>query len=150
MVAYRLPSNTREGAILKGQRDVLLATPRARDLPGGHPGPGGRMHMRIAGAGGAPERHLPKARVVFTARVSFSVDGVVRILHHETAHPGTVEGVHALLAQAEQGSPGGRAIAADAFARRAGFDDYAAQWRSIASSRADVVTRVVLAWEALS
>jgi hypothetical protein len=147
MVAFRLPATTNLQAIVDGHRDVVLARPPRSPAADRLPGVGGRVHLSTPATATFEAAHLPARRVIFRADVSFSADGVVRVIEAESRHPGTVEGVHALLLNAEQGSGAiDRRLQADVFARRAGFADYADLWRSLRASDADVVHRVVIQW----
>ena len=151
MVAFRLPASTNLHDIADGFRDVVLARPPRSPAADRLPGVGGRIHLSTPETKVVYAAHLPERRVIFRADVSFAVDGVKRIIEADgvALRTGTVEGVHALLQNAEQGSAAiDRMLSADVFARRAGFADYAGLWRSLRASDADVVHRVVIQWGA--
>ncbi len=149
MVAFRLPVRTDLNPILDGARDVVLARPPSAGRRDRLPRVGGGISLFTEGPAEGDTKALAPRQVRLRADVSFAREGVKRVSDVDSLTPGTVEGVHALLQNAEQGSaavaPG---LAADVFARRAGFADYAALWRSLRASDADVVHRVVIQWGA--
>lgn len=149
MVAYVLPSATDETAIRTGKRRALLARPRADNSKNPHVMPGARVHLRISGNREEPQRYLPSIRCDLNADVVFNKSGVQRIL---AAHiqGGAVEGVHALLTNAEQGSPHDRTEANDKLAAALGFTDYAALWADIGPKDPPFVARTVIGWGVLS
>lgn len=150
MVAYTLPSDTDETAIRTGRRIGLLARPRRADARNTHGGPGSRVHLAIARNRETPIRHLPTRINVLNADVVFVADGVQRILHSDVIHPGTVEGLLALLTNAEQGSSHDRPQANDKLAVALGFTDYAALWADIGGAKTPLSVRTVIGWGALA
>lgn len=156
MVAYLLPAKTNRTAVRDGRRYAMLARPRRDDArPGhGHVGAGARIHLRTARTATANEHHFPEAQVAFSGLVTFSVEGVVRVLSKSVAptRDGWLqaarlgEGIANLLAQAEQASAGDRAKAADRIADAAGFKDYADLWASLGEDDGEVVARQLIAW----
>lgn len=150
MVAYPLPSAADESAIRSGRQRALLARPRAVNSRNPHVGPGARIHLSIAGNRETPSRSLPMTLCVLNADVVFAKAGVQRILSAETLHPGTIEGVQALLQNAEQGSAHDRGPANDKLAAALGFRDYAELWGEIGPKNPPLVARTVIAWRPLS
>lgn len=150
MVAYTLPSDTDETAIRAGRRNALLAQPRRHGARNQHGGPGSRVHLSIARNRDTPIRRLPTMLNVLHAEAVFDKDGVQRLLLAEPLHPGTIEGVHALLLNAEQGSPHERGPATDRLAVALGFTDYAALWASIGGGSILFAIRSIIAWTPLS
>lgn len=150
MASYPLPSTTDETAIRSGRRLGLLAKPRAAGSSNPHVGPGGRVHLSIAGNRETPSRSLPTARCALTADVVFTPRGVQRLLSAAVASADAVQGLHALLVNAEAGSAHDRAEANDKLAVALGFANYADLWSSFRASDAPFVARTVIGWEALS
>lgn len=146
MVAYTLPTDANLTAIADGRRFALLAAPRERSSRNHHPGAGARIHLSTAQSKKHERRYVPARRLVFSGLVTFSADGVVRVVDRSTAVPGTIEGIEAHLQNAEQGSSRDRSASADAVARACGFDDYAALWAAIREHDGEVVARQLLAW----
>jgi len=151
MVAYVLPSYTDETPIRTGRRFALLAKPRPAGSRNPHVGPSARVHLSIAGNRETPSRAMPTARCVYSALVSFSADGVVRILDAEAPRstaPGASigEGLANHLANAEQGSPRDRSASADAVAAACGYPDYAALWADIRRHDGEIVARQIIGW----
>jgi hypothetical protein len=149
MVAYTLPSDTDETAIRTGRRLGLLARPRRADARNTHGGPGSRVHLRIAANRNDGTRHLPTRINVLCAEAMFTPDGVQRVLATE-APSGAVEGLHALLVNAEQGSAHDRTQANDKLAVALGYDDYAALWADIGGPRNPLSVRTVIGWGPLA
>lgn len=150
MASYPLPSHTDETAIRAGRRLGLLAKPRAAGSTHPHVGPGGRVHLSIAGNRETPSRPLPVARCALTADVVFTPTGVQRVLSAAVASADAIQGLHALLVNAEQGSAHDRAAANDKLAVALGFADYAELWSGFRAGAAPFVARTVIGWEALS
>lgn len=155
MVAHTLPATTNRTAIRDGRRYALLAQPRPAGSRNGHPAAGALLHLRTAKSATRAADHLPEGQVAFSGVVTFAVEGVVRVLEKTVAPDGKDgwlqaarlgEGMANLLAQAEQGSNGNRAAAAERIANAAGFKDYADLWASIAQDDGEVVARHLLAW----
>ena len=152
MVAYVLPAQTNGAAIKDGRRYALIAAPRRTDKRNSHASPGAAIHLSTAHTREHPvKRYFNMGRCVYSALVSFSADGVVRVLDAELPRsndPGASigEGLSNLLANAEQGSARDRTAPADTVARACGFDDYAALWASIRSHDGEVVARQIIAW----
>lgn len=145
MVAYILPSGTNETAIRRGTRTAMLQRPRSAGAVNRHARPGDALHLRIAGNRENPPRPLPPAICILNAEASFTADGVTRVLSVDY-RPGSIEGVHALLLNAEQGSAHDRAAASDRLAVALGFSDYAELWASIGNDRIPFSVRNVIAW----
>ncbi len=150
MASYPLPSHTDETAIRTGRRLGLLARPRAAGSTNPHVGPGGRVHLSIVGNRETPSRSLPTARCALTADVVFTAGGVQRVLSAAVASADAVQGLHALLVNAEAGSAHDRAEANDKLAVALGFADYAELWSGFRAGDAPFVARTVIGWEALS
>lgn len=148
MASYPLPSNTDETAIRSGRRIGLLARPRAAGSINPHVGPGARVHLSIAGNRETPSRTLPVARCVLAADVVFTAAGVQRVLSAAVAASDAIQGLHALLVNAEQGSAHDRIPANDKLAVALGFADYAALWAGFRAGAAPFVARTVIGWEA--
>lgn len=154
MVAYTLPAATVAAPITDGRRHVLLAAPREKDRRNPHAGVGARLHLSTAQRGGnspRPRKYFPEMQCVFSGVVTFSADGVVRVLTQafdQASGPlgDRGAGVARLLAAAEQGSAGDRARPAHDFAIAAGFADYAHLWDSLRKDDGEVIARHVLAW----
>lgn len=146
MVAYTLPSATDESAIRRGARLGLLGRPRGANATNQHAGPGARVHLNIARNRENPQRHLPTMTCVLNADVIFTKDGVRRVASADSLHGGAIEGLHALLLNAEQGSAHDRPAAVDRLARALGFTDYADLWADIAPRDATAVARTVIGW----
>lgn len=155
MVAYILPADTNRAAIGDGRRWLMLAAPRRPETANQHPGTGARLHLRTAQTNDRNSHYFPEVRCCLSGVVTFSADGVVRVIEAgriaETRRDGEdaarrSEGLANLLTQAEQGSAGDRAAAADKIAVAAGFKDYAALWASIRRNEGEVIARHLLAW----
>lgn len=154
MVAYILPADTNRAAIGDGRRWLMLAAPRRAHTSNQHPGAGARLHLRTAQTNTRNAHYFPEAHCCWSGVVTFSADGVVRVIEAAAldTRPGREaslrkgEGLANLLAQAEQGSAGDRAGAADRIAVAAGFKDYAALWASIRRNDGEVIARHLLAW----
>lgn len=149
MVAYTLPSDTDQSAILRGQRLGMLQKPRRAGATHQHGGPGSRIHLKIARNRDNPIRDVATLRCILNAEVVFNAEGVQRIVSAE-ARPGSVEGVHALLTNAEQGSPHDREAAGNKLAFALGYDDYAHLWASVGGGKVPFSVRTLLAWERMA
>lgn len=149
MVAYTLPSDTDQSAILRGKRLGMLQKPRRAGATNEHGGPGSRIHLMIARNRENPIRHVATLRCILNAEVMFNAEGVQRIISTE-ARPGSVEGVHALPTNAEQGSPHDRGEAGDKLAVALGYDEYAHLWVSIGGAKVPFSVRTLLAWEPMA
>jgi hypothetical protein len=157
MVAYTIPAKSNRTAVRDGRRFILLANPRGDRNPNQNPhaGPGARIHLKTARTASSAGEHLPEAHCAFSGLVTFSVEGVVRVLEGDAerragedrqAARDRGEGVAHLLAQAEQASPGDRQGAADTLAVAAGFKNYADLWAAIGKDDGEVVARQLIAW----
>lgn len=157
MVAYTLPARTNRTAIRDGRRYIMLAAPRGDRRPNQNPHVrgGARLHLRTARSRTSNGDHFPEMQCAYSGLVTFSVEGVVRVLDQSVAseRDGWLqaarlgEGVSNLLAQAEQASAGDRLRAADRIAEAAGFRDHADLWASIRKDDGEVVARQLIAWQ---
>lgn len=158
MVAYTLPSKANRTAVVDGRRHILLAAPRADDSRNAHPGAGGRIHLKTARTATSNGHHLPAGLISFSGLVTFSVEGIVRLVDYTRFRGGQGErgegrsaerhgeGIVHLLAGAEQGSTGNRRELADRIAIAAGFKDYADLWASLRKDDGEVIARQLIAW----
>lgn len=154
MVAYTLPAATVATAINDGRRYVMLALPRAADSRNPHANAGTPLHMSTAQRGGTsprPRKYFPEMQCVFSGVVTFSADGVVRVLSQQFDNASGPlgdrgAGVARMLAAAEQASAGDRAQPTHGFAIAAGFSNYAQLWDSLRKDDGEVIARHVIAW----
>lgn len=154
MVAYTLPAKTPKGPVKDGRRYILLTAPRPAGSRNAHATPGARIQLSTAQLGGRsplPRHYFPEMQCVFSGVVTFSADGVVRVLEQSFDKASGAlgdrgSGVARMLAAAEQGSAGDRTRPAHDFAIYAGFSNYADLWASIRKNEGEVIARQVIAW----
>lgn len=153
MVAYVLSAKTNRTAVRDGRRFAVLAPPR-RHPSRPHVVAGSLIHLRTPATAERVADHFPEAQVAYSGLVTFSVEGVVRVIEKSVApeRDGWLqaarlgEGMSNLLAQAEQASAGDRDKAARRIAEAAGFRDYGDLWASIGKDDGEVVARQLIAW----
>ncbi|WP_309628186.1 hypothetical protein [Brevundimonas sp.] len=156
MATYTLPAATIATAINEGRRYILLALPREADSRRPHAHVGHRLQLATAARGGTNPRTrktFPEMQCVFSGVVTFSADGVVRVLSQQFDNASgrlgdRGAGVARMLAAAEQASAGDRAQPAHGFAIAAGFSNYAQLWNSLRKNDGEIIARHVIAWGA--
>ena len=147
MASYRLPKTAKAELILSGRQLGIIAMPRSVGTTNPHVVAGQPLALRIATSNKpSQDTVLPARPCVLYAEVVFSKTGVVRVTFARPLNPGTVEGVHALLVNAEPSSPEDSEAANLKAANALGFETYAALWVAHGHKSLNEAVRVVLAW----